>query len=408
MRKINIDRLDMVSFLNGLVFYAPVALLVRTNAGVTMTQFFVLQAILSLTVFLFEVPTGMVTDRIGYKNTLILAQSVQFLAKLLLLAAFVQSSYLLFVSEAIVEGFAACFLSGTQDAYIYSVYQNERYAVKMARVANFGTAGFIVSTMFYVVLYHFWGICALIIATLVACGTGILSVAGIAREPVAKPDMEQENGGIEGSVHEGIVAVFMNLRMVFMVLLASGFTLAFLLINFFYVDKLILCGLPEELMSVIIIAYSAIQMLAEKLLDHLKSTYYRAAMLTSIILSGMVMILFAFSQAVVTVVVIMVLLPLFLSFPAFILDSMQNTHIDQCGQSDKRATVLSIANMVGNLMELVFLFASAYIVTIGVSACFAGAAVLLVASGLGVFLCTRAPKGKMSAPARSGRLKFGE
>ena len=101
MRKINIDRLDMVSFLNGLVFYAPVALLVRTNAGVTMTQFFVLQAILSLTVFLFEVPTGMVTDRIGYKNTLILAQSVQFLAKLLLLAAFVQSSYLLFVSEAI-------------------------------------------------------------------------------------------------------------------------------------------------------------------------------------------------------------------------------------------------------------------------------------------------------------------
>lgn len=51
MRKINIDRLDMVSFLNGLVFYAPVALLVRTNAGVTMTQFFVLQAILSLTVF---------------------------------------------------------------------------------------------------------------------------------------------------------------------------------------------------------------------------------------------------------------------------------------------------------------------------------------------------------------------
>ncbi|MCX4299934.1 MAG: hypothetical protein OSJ73_23475 [Lachnospiraceae bacterium] len=140
----------------------------------------------------------------------------------------------------------------------------------------------------------------------------------------------------------------------------------------------------------------------------MKSTYYRAAMLTSIILSGMVMILFAFSQAVVTVVVIMVLLPLFLSFPAFILDSMQNTHIDQCGQSDKRATVLSIANMVGNLMELVFLFASAYIVTIGVSACFAGAAVLLVASGLGVFLCTRAPKGKMSAPARSGRLKFGE
>ena len=46
-KKLNIDRLDVLAFLNGLVFYAPVALLVRTYAGVTMAQFFVLQAVLS-------------------------------------------------------------------------------------------------------------------------------------------------------------------------------------------------------------------------------------------------------------------------------------------------------------------------------------------------------------------------
>ena len=84
MKKVNIDRLDMLSFLNGLVFYAPVALLVRTDAGVTMAQFFVLQAVLSLTVFLFEIPTGMITDRIGYKSTMILAQITMFLARALL------------------------------------------------------------------------------------------------------------------------------------------------------------------------------------------------------------------------------------------------------------------------------------------------------------------------------------
>ena len=118
MKKMNIDRLDILSFLNGLVFYAPVALLVRTNAGLTMAQFFILQAILSLTVFLFEIPTGMLTDRVGYKNTMILAQATLFLAKVLLLAAFIRASYMLFVIEAVLEGFAACFLSGTQDAYI--------------------------------------------------------------------------------------------------------------------------------------------------------------------------------------------------------------------------------------------------------------------------------------------------
>ncbi len=103
MKKVNIDRLDTVSFLNGLVFYAPVALLVRTDAGVTMAQFFVLQAVLSLTVFLFEIPTGMITDKIGYKNTMILAQVTMFLARVLLFAAYVGGSYALFVSEAVMR-----------------------------------------------------------------------------------------------------------------------------------------------------------------------------------------------------------------------------------------------------------------------------------------------------------------
>ena len=94
------------------------------------------------------------------------------------------------------------------------------------------------------------------------------------------------------------------------------------------------------------------------------------------------MILFAFGRTKVIVVTVMVLLPLFLSFPEFILDNLQNMYIDQCGQSGKRATILSIANMVGNLMEIVFLFASAYIVNIGSSACFASAGIMLIVLGL--------------------------
>lgn len=390
------DGLDLVSFLNGLVFYAPVALLVRTNAGVTMAQFFVLQAVLSLTVFLFEIPTGVVTDRAGYKNTMILAQVTMFLAKVLLLAAYIRGSFTLFVVEAVVEGFAACFLSGTQEAYIYSVYKDERYAVKMAHVANFGTAGFIVSTLLYVVLYHFGGIGLLIIATVAACGLGIFCVAGIEREPASagrekrNPALiagrtESESRTVRGGAG-GVLALFADARMVLMVLLSAGFSLGFLLVNFFYVDKLLACGLREELMSPIILAYSVTQMLAEKMLDRTESARYRKAMFAAVLLSGAIMILFALSRTKAVVVAVMVLLPLFLSFPAFILDSIQNAYIDQNGQADRRATVLSIANMVGNLMEIMFLFASAYIVQIGVSACFAGAGILLIVLGL---LCWR-------------------
>ena len=389
MKKMNIDRLDILSFLNGLVFYAPVALLVRTNAGLTMAQFFVLQAILSLTVFLFEIPTGMLTDRVGYKNTMILAQATLFLAKVLLLAAFIRASYMLFVIEAVLEGFAACFLSGTQDAYIYSVYRNDRYAVKMAHVANFGTAGFIVSTLLYVVFYHLGGISALISATVIACGAGIPCVAGIEREPkVGKAEVESvlADCSTQGDKNAAIMTIFANVQMILMVFLAAGFSLAFLLINFFYVDKLLACGLQEELMSVIIIAYSVIQMFAEKMLDSIKCEHYRIAMLLAVIFAGMIMMIFALNQTTVIVVAIMVILPLFLSFPAFILDSMENAYIDQYGHTNQRATILSIANMAGNLIEIIFLFASAYIVGIGISACFIGAGIMLIVFGIGVYL----------------------
>ena len=50
------------------MFFAPVALLVRTQAGVSESEFFLLQALLSCITALGEVPFGHITDKIGYKK----------------------------------------------------------------------------------------------------------------------------------------------------------------------------------------------------------------------------------------------------------------------------------------------------------------------------------------------------
>ena len=55
-RIIKMDSYDAVSFFNGLVFFAPVSLLVRTQAGVSQSMFFLLQALLSVITFLQTVP----------------------------------------------------------------------------------------------------------------------------------------------------------------------------------------------------------------------------------------------------------------------------------------------------------------------------------------------------------------
>ena len=98
MKKLKFDSYDGVCFLNGLVFFATVALLVRTQAGVSEHIFFLLQALLSGVIFLGEIPTGFITDKIGYRKSLIWAQVLLFGARSLLLAAFVSRSLALFQS----------------------------------------------------------------------------------------------------------------------------------------------------------------------------------------------------------------------------------------------------------------------------------------------------------------------
>lgn len=71
--------LAVMSFCDSLVFFAPAAILVRTRCGISVSDFFVLQAVLSLGVFALEVPCGFLTDRIGYKKSIVLSQVI-FLA----------------------------------------------------------------------------------------------------------------------------------------------------------------------------------------------------------------------------------------------------------------------------------------------------------------------------------------
>ena len=64
--------------------------------------------------------------------------------------------------------------------------------------------------------------------------------------------------------------------------------------------------------------------------------------------------------------------------PAYIFDEMENKVIDKNHLEDKRAEVLSAYNMGVNLVEVIFLFASAYVSGIGVSACFTVVGVLMI------------------------------
>lgn len=367
MKKLKFDSYDGVCFLNGLVFFAPVALLVRTQAGVSEHVFFLLQALLSGVIFLGEIPTGFITDKIGYRKSLILAQVLLLGARSLLLAAFVSRSLVLFVVEAVVEGIAACFTSGTGSAYLYALYGENGYLAKTAHAGNFGTAGFIISTVAYAGIYKISGMEGLLITTVV------MDIIAVVCSFFLRS--ESSKAVIADRKEVQILAIFKNKKAFLFVISLAIFSIAWLLINFFYVVKLENCGLPVECMSLIILSYSAVQMLAEPILGKLsdgkkgKSGRGKLPAVTAAT-AGVAFLLFGVVKFRAAVLLLMLILPLLLNLPEYLLMDLENQFVDETECGSQRAATLSVLNMGVNLVEILTLSASAFLTKIGIQWCF--------------------------------------
>ena len=379
MKKLKFDSYDGVCFLNGLVFFAPVALLVRTQAGVSEHIFFLLQALLSGVIFLGEIPTGFITDKIGYRKSLILAQVLLLGARSLLLAAFVSRSLALFVVEAVVEGIAACFTSGTGSAYLYDLYGENGYLVKTAHAENFGTAGFIISTVAYAGIYKISGMEGLLITTVV------MDIIAVVCSFFLRS--ESSKTVIADRKEVQILAVFKNKKAFLFVISLAIFSIAWLLINFFYVEKLENCGLPVEWMSLIILSYSAVQMLAEPILGKLsdgkngKSGRGKLPAVTAAA-AGVAFLFFGVVKFRAAVLLLMLILPLLLNLPEYLLMNLENQFVDEAECGSQRAATLSVLNMGVNLVEILTLSASAFLTKIGIQWCFVFVGCFLMAIAL--------------------------
>ena len=379
MKKLKFDSYDGVCFLNGLVFFAPVALLVRTQAGVSEHVFFLLQALLSGVIFLGEIPTGFITDKIGYRKSLILAQVLLLGARSLLLAAFVSRSLVLFVVEAVVEGIAACFTSGTGSAYLYALYGENGYLAKTAHAGNFGTAGFIISTVAYAGIYKISGMEGLLITTVV------MNIIAVVCSFYLRS--ESSKTVIADRKEVQILAVFKNKKAFLFVISLAIFSIAWLLINFFYVEKLENCGLPVEWMSLIILSYSAVQMLAEPILGKLsdgkkgKSGRGKLPAVTAAT-AGVAFLLFGVVKFRAAVLLLMLILPLLLNLPEYLLMNLENQFVDEAECGSQRAATLSVLNMGVNLVEILTLSASAFLTKIGIQWCFVFVGCFLMAIAL--------------------------
>lgn len=362
------DNYDGVCFFNGLIFYAPVALLIRTQAGVSNATFFMLQALLSLAVFVGEIPTGFITDKIGYKKSIISAQITMLLSRIILLLAFVFHSIWLFVLEAVMEGIGGCLSSGTCEAYIYSTYGETAFARKSAHSANYGTIGFIISTITYVFIYQYFDMDGLLISTIVS---GILAVLFAIRLDECNEKSPCEKGDKNPSLETGnIMALFKNNNSRSIMLTLSIFSVIWILINFFYVEKLTSLGISEEWISGIILAYSLIEMFAEPIVSWGEKVVKTRLFTAFCALSGLAVVMLGILQNRVVSIIVMCITPLLVSVAEYLLMERENKLIDDLNMHENRAASLSAMNMGVNIVEIAALFLSSMFSLAAVKWCF--------------------------------------
>jgi MFS family permease len=114
--KNNIKKMILVNFFMSLIFFTPIIVFFLQERGLNYSQIFFLGAISSVFMVTFEIPSGIMADKIGRKKTLVLSNLLWLLMVLVLSAAW---QYIIFVLVAALEGIAVALLSGSSEALIY-------------------------------------------------------------------------------------------------------------------------------------------------------------------------------------------------------------------------------------------------------------------------------------------------
>jgi MFS family permease len=97
-------------------FFLPVLALFYIASQVSLSEFAIIMSVFSLAILLLEIPTGVVADLIGKKNTLLLSRAM-YIIEIALIAFF--NGFWVFLGAKVISGIGVSLGSGTNSALIY-------------------------------------------------------------------------------------------------------------------------------------------------------------------------------------------------------------------------------------------------------------------------------------------------
>ncbi|MBQ8830333.1 MAG: MFS transporter [Oscillospiraceae bacterium] len=129
-----------------MVFYAPIATLYRSAVGVTISQIAVIESISLVLSFVFELPWGILADRIGYKKTIIVCNALYFVSKLVFWKA---TGFFGFFAERVLLAIVISGLSGVDVSILYLSSPPQKSHKVFSIYSALGTAGLLLASLVY-------------------------------------------------------------------------------------------------------------------------------------------------------------------------------------------------------------------------------------------------------------------
>lgn len=122
MYRKNVRLLKLFNFLIGFSLFAPLAIIYFSNVSGSYALGASIFGIVMLASAIFEVPTGIWSDRIGRKHTIIMGSVARAIAFILYAIGL---SYWWLVAGAILEGLSRSFYSGNNDAFLHDTLADD-------------------------------------------------------------------------------------------------------------------------------------------------------------------------------------------------------------------------------------------------------------------------------------------
>ncbi len=104
-------------------FFIPVLALFYIASQVSLEQFSIIMSVFALTTLLLDVPTGVIADLIGKKNTLLLS-GFMYIIEIFLIAFF--NGFWIFLIAKIISGIGVSLGSGTDSALLFDTLKKQK------------------------------------------------------------------------------------------------------------------------------------------------------------------------------------------------------------------------------------------------------------------------------------------